>query len=405
MFNETELVQNARQTAEELLKQIDNSLYCYHNINHTQFVVKNAIEIGSHSGLDKKDIETLVIAAWFHDVGYASGGAPGHEERGMEAAKIFLEENGVGKNRIEKVIGCIKATQMPQNPQNILEEVLCDADLANLGSEEFMIFSENLRKEFIHLKNKNLSDNEWCQEGVGFLKNHQYFTEYGKQHLQPLQDKNLKKLEKRISKEWQKENKKTEELENEIEKLKKKLEDEKNKPGRGIETLFRTTSSNHMELSSIADNKANIMISVNSIIVSLLVSVLFRKFEEYPNLIVPTAILTVSCLLTIIFAILATRPNVTSGVFSRDDIASKKTNLLFFGNFHRMSLDDYEWGMNEVIKDNNLLYSSMIHDIYFAGKVLGKKYRFIRTSYTIFMFGFVISVISYAIALIYFPVE
>ncbi|MEM6641768.1 MAG: Pycsar system effector family protein [Bacteroidota bacterium] len=199
------------------------------------------------------------------------------------------------------------------------------------------------------------------------------------------------------------EQEKVEELEEKITKLKGKVKKVKElKPDRGIETMFRTTSKNHMELSAIADNKANIMISINSIILSVMVSVLIRKLEEYPHLTVPSIMLTIVCLATIVFAVLATRPNVTKGKFERLDITNKETNLLFFGNFHRMALKDYQWGMKEMLQDANYLYGSMIKDIYFLGVVLGKKYRLLRVSYTIFMFGFVLSIVAFIIAELFF---
>jgi len=192
-------------------------------------------------------------------------------------------------------------------------------------------------------------------------------------------------------------------LERTIEKLKAKIaKDNELRPDRGRETMFRTTSKNHLQLSAMADNKANIMISINAIILSIVVSVLIRKFEESPFLIVPTLVLTLVCLLTIVFAILATRPNVSRGTFSKYDIINKKTNLLFFGNFHSVSLDDYEWGMKEMLKDGDYLYSSLIRDIYFLGVVLGRKYKLLRICYTLFMYGFVIAVLSFIIAIAFF---
>jgi hypothetical protein len=154
-----------------------------------------------------------------------------------------------------------------------------------------------------------------------------------------------------------------------------------------------------MTLSGMADTKANIMISINSIILSILVSVLIRKFEEYPNLVVPTLIIVVVCLAAIVFSILATRPNVSSGKFTRADIKKKRTNLLFFGNFHKMKLDDYMWGMREMLKDGEYLYGSLTKDIYFLGVVLGKKYHYLRISYTIFMFGFVIAILTFLLSI------
>ncbi len=196
---------------------------------------------------------------------------------------------------------------------------------------------------------------------------------------------------------------KVKELEEQVSKLKQKVKKAKElTPTRGIETMFRLTSKNHMELSAMADNKANIMISINSIILSVMVSVLIRKLEEYPHMTIPAILLTLVCLTTIVFAILATRPNVTKGKFERLDITNKEANLLFFGNFHRMRLKDYKWGMLEMLKDADYLYSSMIKDIYFLGAVLGKKYRMLRMSYTIFMYGFVISILGFIIAELFF---
>ena len=196
---------------------------------------------------------------------------------------------------------------------------------------------------------------------------------------------------------------KVEKLKEKIAKLQEKVKQAKElTPTRGIETMFRTTSKNHMELSAIADNKANIMISINSIILSVMVSVLIRKLEEYPHMTVPAVLLTIVCLTTIVFAVLATRPNVSKGKFKRIDIVNKETNLLFFGNFHRMALKDYQWGMKEMLQDADYLYGSMIKDIYFLGVVLGKKYRLLRMSYTIFMYGFVLSILGFIIAELFF---
>jgi hypothetical protein len=167
---------------------------------------------------------------------------------------------------------------------------------------------------------------------------------------------------------------------------------------RGIQTMFRTTSNNHFELSGLADSKANIMISVNAIILSITLTVLLGRIVYYTQFIIPTVILIAVCLAAVIFAILATRPSVNSGKFSEEDIRNKKTNLLFFGNFHKMTLEEYQWGMNEMLKDREYLYNSMIKDIYFLGVVLAKKFKYLRISYTIFMWGLIVAVIAFGIA-------
>jgi hypothetical protein len=148
----------------------------------------------------------------------------------------------------------------------------------------------------------------------------------------------------------------------------------------------------------MADSKSHILISVSSIIISVILSFLIARLAYYPQYIIPTIILVVACLATVTFAILSTRPSVSKGQFTEEDIRNKKTNLLFFGNFHRMQLEDYQWGMNQMIKDKEYLYDTMTMDIYYLGVVLAKKYKYLRIAYTIFMWGLIIAVIAFGIA-------
>jgi len=316
--------------------------------------------------------------------------------------RTFLEEQGVSEKRIEKVLQCIAATEMPQRPHDMLGEVMCDADLYHLAADTFAEKTELLRQEVSLLTGEKISKRKWLYGNKLFYEKHRYFTEYGRTVLEPRKHANLQKIEAAIMEK---------EAEKELEKEKKKTDgkeakkNQEKRPERGVETMFRLTSQNHVELSAMADNKANIMITVNSIIVSILVSILIRKFEEFPNLVAPTVILTLVCLITIVFSVLATRPNVSSGKFTREDILARRTNLLFFGNFHNVTLEDYEAGVREMMKDSDFLYGSMTRDIYYQGKVLGRKYKLLRISYTVFMFGFVLAVLSFGIAVFFFPVE
>ena len=142
------------------------------------------------------------------------------------------------------------------------------------------------------------------------------------------------------------------------------------------------------------------MITVNSIILSAIISLLLRKLDEYDFLRWPTYLILVICVLTIIFSILATRPSIPSGKFSQGDIEEKKVNLLFFGNFYRMNLEDYTSGMLQVMNDRDFLYGTLIKDVYSQGVVLGRKFRLLRISYNIFMYGLITSVIAFVIATI-----
>jgi pycsar effector protein len=151
----------------------------------------------------------------------------------------------------------------------------------------------------------------------------------------------------------------------------------------------------------MADSKANIMISVNTIVLSIMVSVLLGKLQFYPEFIIPTIILVLVCLTATVFAILATRPNISRGTFTREDIQNKQINLLFFGNFYNMELPDYDWAMKEMMKDKDYLYGSMIKDIYFLGVVLARKYKLLRISYSIFMFGLIAAIVAFGLTFIF----
>ncbi|ABG60986.1 Pycsar system effector family protein [Cytophaga hutchinsonii] len=385
------IIKHAEKYVRKLYAEAEKDLY-YHNLEHTEHTVKAAEEIATHYKLNEEDHTAVLVAAWLHDIGYIISGRDNHEEASVKAAKELMLKNDVPQRLIDKVEGCILATKMPQNPSNLLEEIICDADLYDLGTEHFKNNNKKVRKEVEAFLGKELTGSEWRTFSLIFLKKQVYKTAYCKQLLQPGLEKNIQVIvEKQVEKDM------------EIPKKEKNKDDqskEKEKVNRGVETMFRTTSTNHLRLSEMADNKANIMITVNSIIISVLLTVLFRKLDTDPRFLIPTMLLLFTSLVTIIFSIFVTRPNVTSGIFSKEDIEKKRANLLFFGNFYKMKIEDYEWGIQQVMKDPEFLYGSMTRDIYHLGVVLGRKYKMLRIAYSFFMFGFIISVLSFVFVVV-----
>jgi HD superfamily phosphodiesterase len=396
-FMKSDFVDKARTYAREVLSNLPPEL-TYHTFDHTEEVAAAAEMIGKESGLTGTDLETVLIAAWFHDVGYVKGHYL-HEIESAKMADAQLTAWGFPSDRIQQVKAAIESTRVPQVPRTLIDKVLCDADMYHLSTEDAESHAALLRQEISVTKNFVFTDDEWRRSNYQFLKAHEFATPYGQTVLEEKKKKNIKALKKLIKKEDSAGDEQVREMESELDKLRQKL-DRKSIPERGIETMFRIASENHITLSSMADTKANIMISINSIILSVVVSVLFRKIEEFPHLLVPTLLLVSSCLLTIIFAVLSTRPHVSTGKFTRQDIEQKKTNLLFFGNFHGMALEDYEWGVKQLMGDRDYLYTSLTKDIYFNGKVLARKYRLLRWSFNIFMFGFVTAIVGFIIALL-----
>ncbi|AEW03465.1 phosphohydrolase [Niastella koreensis] len=384
-----------------------NDKLIYHNLAHTENVVNAAVEIANHYRLSDLDYFVVVTAAWFHDIGYYSDPSR-HEEKGAEEAAAFLKRQGIDETTIQTVGNCIRATRLPQSPETLLEKIVADADLFHLGTSRFTETNKTMRKEFMALHNMDISKDEWRAKTIRLLESHHYHTDYAQLLLNDAKAKHLEKLkEKQAGKEPEIKaapiqapavKSKIKPLlpeENPLEKAKRK-----NRPERGIETMFRITSGNHQRLSDMADSKAHIMISVNSIIISVLLSVLLKNLEQFPQYTIPAMLLLGVSLVTIVFAILATRPNIPKGTFTQTDINEKQVNLLFFGNFFKMSLDDYTGGMLHMMDDRDFLYRSLIKDIYSQGVVLGTKYQRLRISYNVFMYGLIVSVIAFSIAAI-----
>lgn len=393
----SKLVEETKKYVSAFFKEHMTDGFAYHGLEHTEQVVEACIQLADEVGLSEDESETLILAAWLHDIGYDKG-AEGHEKRSEELAKTFLTKGMASPEKIKEVGLCIQGTKMPQSPKTRLAMLLCDADLSGLGAANYFERNKMLQEEQKNIYGLNKTPREWLKMEIEFISNHAYFTEAANKLYGEQKQKNIAKLKQML-----------EDLPEDLsfgladtsapepnEKGKKKKT-----PGysRGVETMFRAAARTHINLSSMADSKANIMLTINAMIISIILTVLMPKLDNNPHLIIPAGILLLTCLSAMILATLSTRPNISKGRFTREDILNKKSNLLFFGNFHNMDLEEYEWGMKEMMEDNDFLYGSLTRDLYFLGKVLHKKYQYLRIGYTVFMFGMIASVIAFAFAL------
>jgi hypothetical protein len=164
---------------------------------------------------------------------------------------------------------------------------------------------------------------------------------------------------------------------------------------RGIETMFRSAYRVQLALTGLADNKANMMISINGIIISIIIASVAPKLDSNPWLMIPTVVFLLGTLVSIIFAILAARPRVTSTHIDLEDLRHSKGNILFFGNFCNLEESEFLEGMVSLVKDKTTLYESMIRDIYGLGSVLHKKFTLLQVAYTSFMIALVLGVTSF----------
>lgn len=368
--------------------------FTYHNFMHTVKVVEaiKTLCINEQISVDRQ--EQLIVAGWFHDTGYTKI-VLGHENESVKIANEYLTSANFSPDFIANIEAYILATKINYTPKNIEESIIKDADNFHLGQEEYPKISELLRDEIAKVCKKEFSDYEWNVENRNFFLNvHHFYTDSAKDLWQKGKENNLIYTQNKI-----KEIELIGDVPNKFE-LKKKKNDKMQQPDRGVDTLFRVTLNNHTRLSDIADSKANILLSVNAIVISIALSTLIPKLATPKNeyLLLPSIVMLFSSVVSIVFAILATKPNVTYESFNEEDVKLKKVNLLFFGNFYQMSLDAYEEAMQELMKDRDYLYNSLTRDLYFLGKVLERKYRLLSITYTIFMIGTILSVLTFSYA-------
>lgn len=380
------LIETATAFVEKHFQENIPPSYLYHNFNHVQDVLSAAKRIVSVECPSDEEQEALLLSALFHDTGF-SAGAKDHEERSVQIFRQFAANSvGITDQAIEKVVRLILSTKSSHQPTDWLEGAMSDADFGHLGNENYWDRSNRLRQEWLLTENQFQPEIQFVQAELNFMVAHKYNTPSARILFDEGKEKNIKFLLKY---------KNTISPSEEGKDKKKNNKSREPEVSRGVETMFRATYRTHINLSAIADNKANIMLSISAIIISIVVSNLLPQLKMNPRLAFPTFLLLAVCLISLVFAILSTRPKVTSGTVTDEDIKDRKANLLFFGNFYNMEMEKFQEGMMEMIQDNDFLYNSMTRDLYFLGKVLAVKYKYLRICYAVFMYGIIIALSAF----------
>ena len=398
------LLKEAEAYVSKYIRKHDNPKLLFHNLNHIQNIVLVSGQIAEYYSLNEKELFIIKAAAWFLYTGYYKDYL-NPAETSAKIAEDFFKGSGLEIETTDLIKGCILITVPGSVPGNLPEEIVYDTDSFYFGTENFSGYNKLRRKEFELINKTNADKNEWTRNTIQMLETHKYYTDYCRHSLENNKQANLEKLKKKNPLLSLTPASVTSLLENKIDtkeiKLKetekeKSKESKTNSADRTIETMFRTTSTNSQRLSSQADTKAHIMISVNTIIISLMLG--FRQIGQSSKFTVPVILLIVVNLVTIIFSILATRPNVAKRHFTENDFQQNKVNLLFFGNFFFMDFDSYSKSMLHIMDDKQSLYVTMLRNLYEQGAVLAKKYKLLKISYNVFMYGLILSVISFFVA-------
>jgi hypothetical protein len=394
---EGSLTEAAERFIRNLSNRQDDNKLVFHNYALTHQLVRRTAELAQRSDASEDQMEVVQVAAWLMFSGYYFD-AHAPDEATFRQAKLFLETEKYPPERTGRVLLCLKSAWRKQSPDSTEQRICTDAATSTIFGENFKASNPLQRLELELLQGQHFSDTDWCQFQLQQLLNARFYTPFGKTAFEPLVAQNILEQKRQVEKE-----RRRAALQQEIRHPSQRFGSlGPRATQRTIQTFFRTNYRNHINLSAIADNKANIMISVNAIVISVIISILsYRNLSEAnPVLFMPAVIFLLTGLTSLIFAVLASRPKITSLNDSGATREQAARNIVFFGNFVQLDLDDYEEALDEVFRKNELLVGNMARDLYHLGKVLDKKYRFLTISYNIFMIGFVTTVLMFLIALI-----
>jgi len=364
----------------------------FHNLKSTIQLVNYTNEIG-HGELLKEDLDATILAAWFCFTGYVKSYSDPLKES-LNFLNDFCTNHKCDDKTVKDSTALISIYYDKSSSSGKAAAVFKDAAKALHYGPDFKV-AQNLLQYEIELNGGEEIDRLTLQNNLlDGLLSAQLATPYAIEQYGKIIGQNIISTRKQVKKLDPSKGLDAQEMER-FDQIEEGI------PHRGIHSYFRSIYRVHINLSAIADNKANIMISVNAILISVLISLLSYKniSETNPAIMVPVLVFIVAGLASLIFAVLSARPKINypnKGITDRNLL---KRNAVFFGSFVTLKLDEYEDIMDEIFKDGKLIYGNMIRDMYFLGKVLDKKYQFLIISYNIFMIGFAITVLSFLIIL------
>ena len=169
----------------------------FHDANHTLHPTKGVVAVANRiaisENISEHDRELLIAAAYFHDTGYIREYDKNEPIAARMAGRI-LKLIGYKPNEIEKVQMMILSTDLDREPKTHFEKILCDADLDNLGREDFFKLDGKLR-EGRGARGLDVSDDaKWYRGTLEVIKKHQYYTESQKKLREKGKQKNIKRL-------------------------------------------------------------------------------------------------------------------------------------------------------------------------------------------------------------------
>jgi predicted metal-dependent HD superfamily phosphohydrolase len=360
----------------------------YHGFRRTRELVDACKEIAKGTKLDDEDYETIMLAAWFYDAGYATG-LDGKREKSVETLREFLDAQGQPEAVCDAVKACLSnvGNGVPAQGGTLREDVLHDATLAPLAAKSYVEDSELLRLELERRKGKLYSDVDWTQQCISFFESHPFRTRYAQLEYNARRAANLVRLHKLLRRQ----------VEEAAEERAEQAKASKS-VGKTVESIFYYLTKLQVGLVSLADRRTSTMIHVNAIMISIVVGLLLRRIDSDRYLLVPTLCLLTVNLVVIFFSIYSMRG--TRSTLAAEEARTHEANLLAFTNDTAVSLQEYSGRMNHLALDVPGLQKTMIEQMYFVRKMLLARQRSMRLTYDIFIVGLALSLVVFAVALV-----
>ncbi len=384
------MVETARTYVARLWSDHRDKRWLFHNYAQAAGVVKCLQNIAAHEPLPEEVVEIATLSAWFFNTGYLYDPQQVAEKSAI-SAEFFLAEHRYAPEKIHRVHQCIITALNQMHPKTLEAQLLNDAIVAHNLVEQWPDNLTAQKAEMEGLLGRKMSQTEWQRVVLQQIHEAVLYLPYSKEAYEPRLGVHFIEAKQALENLETKTETKTESVPSGA---------FQNLTGKrlraAIQTYYRSNYNNHIHLSAIADNKAHIMISVNSILISVAISILtyHTLTDRNPLLVLPIVIFLVTALTSLIFAVLSSRPRIQG----KPNRTPGRTNWMFFGNFVHLSMEEYEKEVDDMLRDGASLYGSMTRDTYMLGKVLDKKYRLLTISYNVFMLGFVATVVSYLTA-------
>ncbi|MBK9018300.1 MAG: hypothetical protein IPM82_32000 [Saprospiraceae bacterium] len=365
-----------------LSERLPEHIY-FHNENYLEQMLEAAKLLTEEAALDKTEAEALQLATIFHVVGYLDGNKK-YWQKSSKVANEFLLRNKADIEIVGLVEKLILALDPKQKPDTLLEKLFLDAQNSYYGDKTFLERIDRLKKEEEAFSKEDTDEIEWTNVMLERVKDHAFHSSQAESLFGKRKEKNIKKLKKSLQS-----------------SLKVKLEGDKSSSisaNSGARTMFKTALRNHIDLTNIADQKANIMLSINALIITIGLPAFATYLTGTSYLILPGVIFLLTSVATMIIATISTRPIKVTGETDLTQLKSGKTNLFFFGNYYRIPNEEYQTAIKEIVADRENLDASFVNDLYYLGTSLGEKFRLLRLCYNVFVVGLCLSLLSFLVA-------